>query len=249
MTTALDVITDALQLLMVYAAGETVSDADAERGLSVLIDMLDDWSNQSLACYAILEQSAPLVPGKASYTIGTSGGADINQTRPLKILDTPGSAYVQDANGNNYQVTVVSRDRWNLIGNRSSVVTSNFPDTLFYDPQFPLGVINLTPFPTINYTLFWDSNAQLADPSVLSSTFSFPPGYKRAITTNLAICLKPYFKTAQIDPGIVVEAARTFGNIKRTNMRPVVARVDPELVSRAGPTYNIYTDGRSGGGV
>lgn len=238
--TALTVITDSLELLQVYAPGEVISDADAQRGLSTLSDMMDDWSNQSLACFAILEQSAPLVPGQQSYTIGPGGNFDM--VRPLRILDGPGTAYVQDFNGNNYSMSVVPRDQWNLYGNRSILIQSDFPDTMFYDPQYPLGVINVLPVPTINYTMFWDSYAQLADFEALTTPFSFPPGYKRAIVTNLAVALKPYFKTAQIDPLIIRESLERLGNIKRTNMRSNVAVMEPELVSRSQISYNPYTD-------
>lgn len=240
--TALDVITDSLQLLAVYAPGEVLSDADAQRGLTTLNDMLDQWSNMSLASYAVLEQSAPLVAGQQTYTIGLDPSADFNMIRPLRILDGPGTAYVQDFNGNNYPMDVVPRDKWNLYGNRSELITSDFPDTLFYDPQYPLGVINVLPVPTINYTMYWDSYAQLADFAALNTAFSFPPGYKRAIVTNLAVSLKPYFKTAQIDPLIILEAKDTLGNVKRTNSRSNVAVMDPELVARAQISYNPYTD-------
>lgn len=240
MATALDLITDALEMLMVYAPGETVSGADSSRMLSILNDMLDQWSNWTLACFAILEQSLVLVPGQQQYTVGPGGFVD--GQRPLKILDGPGTAYVQDSNGNNYGVTVVPRDQWNLYGNRSELITSDFPDTLFYDPQFPLGIINLMPVPTIAYTLFFDSYSQLGNLPLLSTSISLPPGYKRAITTNLAKTAKPYFKTAQIDPLIMLEAAETLGNIKRTNMRPNVAVMEPELVSKAQISYNPFTD-------
>lgn len=248
MTTALDVIRDSLELLSVYAPGEIITDADAERGLSVLNDMLDDWSNQTLATYAILEQSAPLVPGQQSYTIGLSGGANFAMTRPLKILDGPGTAYVQDPNGNNYPMSVVPRDKWNLYGNRSIQITSNYPDTLFYDPQFPLGIINVLPVPTIAYMMFWDSYLQLADLNSLTTAFAFPPGYKRAVVTNLSVCLKPYFKSAQIDPLIILEAKERLGNVKRNNERSNVAVMDPELVARSQISYNPYTD-RQGNSV
>lgn len=238
--TAMDIIQDMLELTQVYAPGETVSDADAERCLSVLNDMLDVWSNLTLSCFTILEQSFSLVAGQQQYTVGPGG--QINGTRPIKILDGPGTAYVQDFNGNNYGVSVVPRDQWNLYGNRSELITSDFPDTLFYDPQYPLGVINVMPVPTINYTLFFDSYSQLADLPTLASTLSLPPGYKRAITTNLALSAKPYFKTAQIDPLIMAEALKTHGDIKRSNMRPNVAVMEPELVSKAQISYNPYTD-------
>lgn len=238
--TALDIITDSLQLLQIYAPGEVISDADAERMLSTLNDMLDAWSNLTLTCYNILEQSFVLVPGQQQYTVGPGGF--INGQRPIKILDGPGTAYVQDFNGNNYGVSVVPKDQWNLYGNRSELITSDFPDTIYYDPQFPLGVVNVMPIPTIGYTMFFDSYSQLADLSGLSATMSLPPGYKRAITTNLAVCAKPYFKTAQIDPLIVAEALMRHGDIKRSNMRTNIAIMEPELVSKAQISYNPYTD-------
>jgi hypothetical protein len=238
--TAMVIVQDCLELLQVYAPGETISDADAQRTLSVLNDMLDVWSNLTLSCFTILEQSFPLVAGQQQYTVGPGG--QINGQRPLKVLDGPGTAYVQDFNGNNYGVSVVARDQWNLYGNRSELITSDFPDTLFYDPQYPLGIINVMPVPTINYTMFFDSYSQLGDLSSLTAILSLPPGYKRAITTNLAVSVKPYFKTGQLDPLIIAEAMKTHGDIKRTNMRPNVAVMEPELVSRAQISYNPYTD-------
>lgn len=240
MATAQDVITDALQMLGVYDPTMPLSDSDAQLGLSVLNDMMDSWSNESLSCFAILEQSAPLVPGQQSYTIGPGG--NFNMTRPLKIMDGPVSAYVQDGNGNNYPMEVVTRDKWNLYGNRSNVVTSDFPDVLFYDPQFPLGIINVMPFPTIAYTMFWDSYLQLSEFANLSTAISLPPGYKLAMGTNLAVALKPYFADAQLDPIIAARAMDSKGNIKRTNIRPSVAVYDSEIVSRAQVSYNPYTD-------
>lgn len=240
--TGIEIVTESLQLLQVYAPSEVLSDADATLGLTVLNDFLDDLSNQSLATFTILEQSFPLVPGKQSYTIGLTGGADLAMARPLRVLDGPGTAYVQDANQNNYSVKVVPRDQWNLYGNRGIQIQSDFPDTLFYDPQYPLGVINVLPVPTIAYNIFFDSYLQFSDFMGLTAKSSLPPGYMRMIKTNLAVCLKPYFKAAQIDPLIILEAKERLGNIKRTNMRSNVAVMDPELVSRSQISYNPYTD-------
>ncbi len=227
-------------MIGVYAPGETMTDADAERGLTVLNDMLDSWSNESLMCFTILEQSALLVPGVQSYTIGTGGV--FNMTRPIRILEDPGTAYVQDTNGNNYPMEVVPRDKWNLYSNRSALITSDFPTILFYDPQFPLGIINVAPFPTINYMMFWDSYLQLSDMAALSTVLSLPPGYNLALKTNLAVALQPYYSEAQLNPVIVARALESKGNIKRSNIRPVEALYDNEIVSRANVSYNPYTD-------
>lgn len=237
-TTARDIIADALLTLGVYGPGETISAADAAQGLTSLNDMLDSWSNESLTCYAILEQHFTLQVGVPSYTIGTGGV--INQTRPLRILDGPGTAYMMDPQQNRYPIDVVPQDQWNLIS--SLMADSNVPDTLFYDPQFPLGILNFYPTPNIGWVAYWDSYLQLSEFSNLFSSVNLPPGYNLALKKNLAVFLKPYFQTTQLDPLVIKQAAESLGNIKRTNMRSNVAVYDPEIVSHAQSTYNVYTD-------
>jgi hypothetical protein len=240
MTTASDIITDAYTMLGVYGTGSAIASADMQLGLSCLNDMLDSWSNESLTTFATLEQSAVLVPGQQSYTIGTGG--QFNMTRPIRILEGPGTAYVQDFNGNNYDMEVVPRDKWNLYSNRSALITSDFPTILFYDNQFPLGIINIAPFPTIAYTMFWDSYLQLVDFANINTAISLPPGYTLALKTNLAVALQPYFDSAQLSQVIITRALESKGNIKRSNIRPTEALYDNEIVSRANVSYSPYTD-------
>jgi hypothetical protein len=245
MTTALDVITDSLQLLGVYDPGSPLSDADAERMLSTLNDLMDVWSNESLACYDWITQTFTLVPGKFRYSIGPAAlNPDIVGQRPLRVSDAPGAAYLLDTNLNRYGMDVVDNQTWNI--QTTAVANSDLPDHLWYDPQYPLGFINIWPTPNIGYTCSFMSYLQLGDFASLNSPFSLPPGYKRAIVTNLAVIAKPYFTSAQIDPLIIAEAMNTKGAIKRNNMRSQVAVFDPELISRGNQVYNIYSDRGSG---
>lgn len=244
MSTAGDMIRDALGLTRVYAPGDVVTGADMALGLRVLNRMMDSWSNEALACFARMEQSSPLVVQKATYTIGPGG--DFDMARPLKLLSGDGAAYLQDALGNNFPITVVEQDQWNLIGNRTT--TSDIPDTLFYDAQFPLGTINIFPTPTNTYTLFWDSTLQLEEFADQTTPVTLPPGYEAAIVHNLAIWLKPYFKAADIAKEVVELARTTLAAIKRTNIREVVAGYDTEIVAKGSSTYNIYRDGRGSNG-
>lgn len=243
-TTAQGIIEDALQAIRVYGVGETVAPVDLARGLSTLNTMVDSWSNESLACYEILEQSGLLIPGQAAYTIGPGG--NFNMTRPIRLIDGPGAAYVQDSNGNNYMCDVVPRDKWNLLGNRTNTVNSNFPNTIFYDPQFPLGVINFYPFPNMGYTAFWDSYLQLVDFTSLSSPLNLPPGYEAAFKKQLALILEPYYPSAVITPSLMEAASKALANIKRSNIRPNEAVYDAELVSRVRGQYNPFTDSMFG---
>lgn len=242
MATAQSLIQTALEQLGVYAPGETLTDADAERGLQVLNAMLDSWSNDSLSCYAIQEQSFPLIVGQNQYTIGPGG--NFNGVRPLKIIEGPVAAYIMDSNSNRYPVSVIPRDRWNMIGLLTN--TSNIPDTIFYDPQYPLGIINVFPTPNVSNTLYFDAYLQLTDFSSLTVSMSFPPGYEAAIYSNLSMWMAPFFKDAQPSPVVSALADRTLASIKRTNMRENLSNYDAEIVSRATPTYNIYRDSTAG---
>lgn len=242
--TARALITEALQMLQVYDPDETLADVDLNTGMSVANDMLDSWSTESLSCFAILEQNFPLVVGKGAYTIGLSGGADVALTRPIRLIDGPGAAYLLDSNQNRYGVNVVPRDEWNLIG--TTTATSNLPDTLFYDPQMPLGIINIWPIPSIGYTLYFDSYQQLTEFPDAATSLQFPPGYNFVLKGELAQWLAPYFRSAKPLNPVIIERVRVGkANIKRANLRPNRAIYDPELVARAAGTYNIYRDSGS----
>jgi hypothetical protein len=239
MATAQDIIQLALQEIAAYGSNETMSAADATLGLTVLNAMVDQWSNENLMCYARLELSKVLVPGKAAYTIGQSGTPDISAARPLSI-DT---AYVQDDQGNNFPVDLYEQDRWAWLQNRS--LQSQLPTVLYYDDQYPNGIINLYPVPSIAYKLFIDVLSQLNEFSSLTTPLSLPPGYQDAITHNLALRLTPYFGLTPTD--LVKElAADSRGTLKRKNLPEVIADFDPELTRGASGGYNFqrFREGR-----
>lgn len=239
--TAQDVIQDAYEMIQVYAPGQPMNAADSSRGLSVLNDMLDSWSNENLACFAIVQQELTYTPGKRDYTIGLSGGADVPLTRPINIRSGPGCAYTLDNNENIFGMDVITRTQWNMRGSRNT--NSNFPDVLFYDSQFPLGILRFDPKPNIGYTAKWDSFLQISDFAGLTTPFSLPPGYKLAVTTNLAIRLQKYFSGAVTSQDLKNEAAESKRVVKVSNRRMDVAVFDPELTARAPGVYNIYVDG------
>jgi hypothetical protein len=239
--TAQKMILRAYQMIGYYGANETMNAADAQLGLDILNKMLDSWSNESLACYAILEQSFQLQVGVDSYTIGLQPNAVIYQQRPIRVMEGSGAAYLQDFNQNNYRVDVVTREQWNQIANRGPTTVSDIPDTLFYDPQMPLGVVNLWPSPTIGYTLFFDSFQQFTDMGNLYQTFNLPPGYELAILSNLAVLLGPFCKNASVSPDVKAIAKSSKMTVKRSNIRNNVAQFDKEITKSGQPNFNIYS--------
>ena len=240
--TASQIVNDALQMLGVYNPGDPVQSGDMITGLSVMNDMLDSWSNENLMVYANQSQAIQLASGVSQYTLGPGGTG--GTTRPLSIPPGPGQCYIQDNTGSNYDVQVIDEAIWNQIGLKTN--NSDIPDTLWYDPQYPLGVINLFPVPAQPYVLYITATLQLTDFANLQQAISLPPGYKLAITTNLAVALHPYFLEGEINKIIALRASQSRGNVKRTNQRVMTAQYDPEIVSRASPTYNIYRDRSNG---
>lgn len=241
MSSAAQIIQSALERIGAYGQGQTMTAADSARGLDQLNKVLDSLSNESLACYAFTEVVFTLIPGKYQYTVGTTGTPDVNATRPLKLREGRGAAYTLDANGNRYPLDVIPQSEWNAIGNVSANTVSNLPTVLFYDPQFPLGIINVWPYPTMGNIVHADALLQLGDMANLSQTFSLPPGYELMIETQLATQLWSFFKTGELSRTLAIQANNAKRNVKRTNKRNDKASLDTALLGNPGQ-YNIYTD-------
>lgn len=242
MSSARELTQNALESLQVYSPGEDAAPADVARGWRMLNQLVDMWSNESLACFAYLTQTFTLIPGQAAYTIGPGG--DIDGPRPLRVGDAPGSAYLLDANQNRYLMNVDDQLTWNIT--TTAVADSDLPDHLFYDPRFPLGIINVWPTPNVGYTCSFLSFLRLVNFTSPDTAVTFPEGYEMFFWTNLAVALKPFYQDAVLDPDVRKMAMDSKAAIKRTNMRTQIAVVDPELISRGNAVYNIYADRGSG---
>ena len=241
MTTANDLITRAMKALQALGSTEVPTATEANDGLVALNAMLDSWSLDDLVSYAVEEQSFPLVVGQASYTIGPGG--NINTTRPQDIVQ----AYVQDSNFNNFLMRIVPRDKWNQIGNRGPTITSQIPNTLFYDPQSPLGVINIFPTPLLSYTCFFDNVLNQVTFTNLATVLAMPVGYERAYVYNLAVEISSMFgiPIPPVGPGqknVAQLAEESLAAVKSNNIKEVISNYDPAIVSHSYATYNIFSD-------
>ncbi len=186
----------------------------------------------------MLEQSFPLQVGVSSYTIGTGG--TIATARPFNISE----AYIRDDGGNDFGMVIRPRDWWNAIGNRSSTITSQIPTDLFYDPQFPLGVINIFPTPLLAYSCYFDTTQDQPGPMVLTTVLSMPPGYERMYVANFAMELVLLGFETTLDQKqlalLAKVASDSMAAVKSTNMTEQIASYDDALISRSNASYNIY---------
>lgn len=237
MTTVTQILTRAGQALGYTGRGEVLSAADANDALSAFNAMLDSWSGEGLASFANQSISHTLVIGTQSYTIGSGG--TINTTRPDNIIQ----AWIRDSSSLDFPMKIVPQDEWNDIVMKGN--TSQIPQVLFYDSQYPLGTINIFPVPLLAYTLKFNALLQQSTFSSLPMSLSAPPGYERAYILNLALELVsagfPCMLNDKDYLRLVDNASQAKGNIKRKNIKEVIAEYDTAVLG-AGAPYNVYND-------
>lgn len=231
MGTAQTLIERSLRLQKVISTGQTPSDTVLADSLEALNSMLDGWSAQRLTILALVAESNVLVVSTASYTIGS--GATWNTVRPIEIR----RAYVQSAEGIDYPVEIITRYRYNNIGDKT---LEGQPSRLWYDDQNPTGTVYLYPTPDKAETLYINSVKPHTALATLATSFVYPPGYEEAVKYNLAIRLAAEFDTPVL-PEIARIADEALTAIKNRNLRPIEARLDIPDENRD-RYYNIKTD-------
>ncbi len=242
MTTVAQLLKDSAIALGYLGRNETMSAQDINDAMRVFNRMLDSWSNEALASYVNTQRFFPTVFGKQSYTIGSGG--DINVTRPTEIL----SAFIRDTNSIDYGMKMVTQDYWDGIGQKT--ITSQIPDTFYYESTFPLGTINIFPIPLVaGYRVYYRATLDQVDASALTDVINMPTGYELAYTLNLAIQMMAAGFPCMLDQGalsvLILGAADAKASVKRVNIKEVVAEYDDAIVSRSNATYNIYSDSQA----
>ena len=200
---ALQIVTTALQNMGVAAPNETLTDADAELGFAALNDLLDGWSNEYIFFYTLNPVSVVIGSGVASFTIGPNG-ATVSFQRPKQVDYGPAAASFTVGLSVN-PVNVVSAVEWNAIQGGLSI-SSGVPDTLFYNPEYPLGQINLSPATSVGGLLTFNPWVPLSAFASLSAIYNMAFGAAEALQWNLCIKLQPYYSQAQISPLIIAKA-------------------------------------------
>jgi hypothetical protein len=235
MATALDIITDALTSIGAIDPIEALTADESAHGLRLLNEMLESWSNEQLAVYQILQENFALTSGVASYTVGS--GATFNTTRPLNVL----SGFIRDS-GIDYPLRILNREEYDRITDKTA---SYQPEYLYYQPSVANGIIYLYGVPAKNYTvtdgLWINSSKQLQSFSLLTTTVVLPPGYLRAIKSNLALELAPAYKRKPSDALLAI-ARESKANVKRLNSRtPKLSLAHMALHGAGNSGFNINT--------
>lgn len=215
MTTALDLITDALQEIGIVGAGQAVAAEDAAHGLRKLNQLLQRWVNQRLTFPTLTEISVPLT-GAASYTIGPSGV--VVASRPVVV----NSATATDSAGTEYAVNILPRELWDAIAVKD--VDGGPPCDIWYDAQPTNGRVYVFP-KSSGYTLKLDCQVLLYSFATTATSVTLPEGYETAIGLQLADDLAPSYGK-QLSPDSRRRAAAAMKQIKRSNTEPLLLSID-----------------------
>lgn len=232
MATAGDQINRALRLLGVLAEGEVASADTMNDALTALNQMIDSWTTERLSVFATQVQNFAWPGGYATRTVGPTG--DFVGIRPVRVET---STYFLDPNGISRQVVLINRDQYDAIPVKT--VESSVPSALFVNMTYPDVELTVYPVPSTPLMLKLVSTIQLDQPATLSTEMSFPPGYLRAFTYNLACELAPEFGV-EPSPQVQRIAMTSKRNLKRINNPDDVLTLPVAVLTRW-PGYNIYT--------
>lgn len=179
--TAQTLINAALRAIGGVASGEVASTQELADGLEALKFMLRHWSNNNIRVYMISQNTLTL-NGAVSYTIGSGGDCDTSRPEAIK------GGYVKDSNNFDWPLSLIDEGKYRSLSLKSLAGPAQY---LWYNPDFPLGVLYF--WPLCSGTAYLDSLKPLSEPSLISSSVQFPPAYDEAIKWNLVLRLCPEF--------------------------------------------------------
>jgi hypothetical protein len=236
MTTARDLINDALKDSGAIGVGQTALAEDINDGLKRLNAMMAQWSRQRWLVYHLIDVAFQ-ADGSLNYSIGAGG--DLNFPRPDRVE----AAYFRQTAGVpgnqvDYPLQILNaREDYNQIALKAM---QSFPAYLFYDSGYPLGYVYIWPVPTNSYEIHLSLKATLQTFASLNDDINLPPEYEEALRLNLAVRLRIKYQMP-IDPQLIATAKYALNVIRNSNAQIPTLDLPQDLV-RGGANYNIFSD-------
>jgi hypothetical protein len=224
MTTARQLISDALLELGVIAEDEVPTAPQANTAFRQLNRMLGQWNIQGLATYAIDRNLLPLTAGIGSYTLGSAGTWDI--PRPNKITE----AYFREtSSGLELPMVVLTDEQYHAI--RLKETPGSYTRWLYSNRAFPLSTVTVYPTPDVNNEVALYTWNKLVGFATLDTDRTYPDGYEEAITLNLAVRMAPSYGA---EPSQITVTLATTGlaHIKSLNIQVPLLGIDAALSNR-----------------
>lgn len=212
--TANDIVIDALQKLNVYAPGETLSSADSTRGFQGLLDLIDQWNDDSIFLYQLLPITINLISGFMSYTIGPRSTVPV--ALPTRVPVGPDQVKITKGTTVSYAMSISSMEWYALYKPKPSDFPTT-PTVMWYDSRIPWSIAAFAPLPDSNMTAVFNGYYPL--PSFVDPTtpYILAPGEQIALGSNLAVFLNSYFGSTQITPELMAQAQQSKTTLTLTN--------------------------------
>jgi hypothetical protein len=229
MSNARSIIKRSLQSIGKIGRGRDMTAEQAADGLELLNQLIASWKGEGLTIPFRTTEELTYSTSKTSYTIGTGG--DLSTVRPTQII----SAFHRDGSGSDYPMRMMTLNEFNEIRYKD---ISTYPDRLYYESVYPLGVINFDYQPNTDFTLHLTSLKEITEFTDLDAEIELPAEYDRALRSNLSIETAPDYGQA-VSKELMFTATESKANIKRLNSsnRDNVMTVDIGL--RKGNIGNI----------
>lgn len=240
MTTAADLIMEALKIAGVTGVSQPGAAEDVSGALAHLNQMIGQWNRKRWLVYHLID-AAVTSTGAQSYSVGAGG--DFNVPRPDRLEAAyfrqliPGSPNLVD-----YPLEVLSaREDYSRIRLKS---LTSWPQAIFYDAAYPLGRIYPHPVPQAGlfeiHLVLKDTLASFATPA---TSLNLPPEYEAALLWNLAVRLRSAYQ-APPDP-VAIGLAKDALNVIR-NADAQIPRLRTPGALGGGGAYNIFSDSGTG---
>lgn len=242
--TAENYITRALRSLGVIQATEVPDAESMQAGFELLNEMIDAWGTQRLTVFVVARTLFPLTAAQASYTIGTGG--NFNIVRPVWI--TSCSIVPDDTVAIPLEIPCgppLTIQQFQRIAQK--LATNTYPYSIYYDHAWTagLGTIQVYPVPTSSLaSLVLYTPTALVRFADLVTDYTFPPGYEKAIRSNLSVVMMPDWNRLNNPIRIQFmkdEAVSSLADVKRANWQPVDLNVDAAMQYGPRRSFNVMT--------
>lgn len=233
MAIANDIIGGALRLISSLTPGEAVNGAEASNALTVLNRLLAAFSMEWDLINTTVIEPFPLIINQISYTYGVGG--NLNSIRP----DTIVNQWIYDTvAGIRYPLKQVSDWEYNWI---TLNTIGSIPKVIYYDPQFPLGVLYIYPVAGgSNYQLNIESKKPMAQFATTASSMNLPGEYYEELVMLLADELSVEYGF-EMPQKLQQKIDRVRELMKARNFKRTVATFDPAI--NGGTRYGTILDG------
>jgi hypothetical protein len=209
MTTALELINDALLEIGIKDEANALTGDQSAHALRVLNRLLGRWASRRLLLPVLSDVSVTL-DGSASYTMGPTG-ADVTTPRPMRIE----SARLV-LNDTEYPVRVLNQQERNAIADKT---LTGLPAAVWYEATLTNGTLHVYPIGSSG-TLKLNCRAVLTNVVGLEQELTLPSVYEDALVPALAdACAASY--QIKTPPDVLRRAAAGVAAIKASNAEPL----------------------------